>query len=77
LHLVVYTKPTCPLCDEAYEVLERWQQRYGYSLEARNIEESADLLREHGEWVPVVAVNGRVRFRGRVNEVLLRRIMDV
>jgi hypothetical protein len=26
--------------------------------------------------VPVVEIDGRVRFRGRINEVLLRRIID-
>jgi glutaredoxin len=76
LEIVVFTRPTCPLCDEAWELLQRWQKTYGFSLHAKNIDESADLRHEHGEWVPVVAVNGKVHFRGHVNEVLLRRILD-
>ena len=57
-------------------MLERWRKSYGFSLRSQNIDESDDLVREHGEWVPVVAVNGKIHFRGRINEVLLRRILD-
>lgn len=76
LAIVVYTRADCSLCDEAWEMLQRWRKIYGFSLRAEDITGSADLVREHGEWIPVVTVNGRVRFRGRVNEVLLRRMMD-
>ena len=57
-------------------MLEAFRARYGFVLEAKNVDESAGLVREFGSCVPVVAINGRVRFRGRVNEVLLRRILD-
>ncbi len=76
LRVMVFTRATCPLCEEAWELLQRQQRRYGFVLEAKDIEESAELVREHGDWVPVVTINGHVRFRGHVNEVLLRRILD-
>ena len=76
LRVIVFTRASCPLCDEAWEMLKRQQSRYGFALEAKDIDESAELVREHGDWVPVVTINGQVRFRGRVNEVLLRRILD-
>jgi glutaredoxin len=76
LQVLVYTRPACPLCEEAWELLERWQKVYGFSLRSQNIEQSAELIHEHGEWVPVVRVNGKVHFRGHVNEILLRRILD-
>jgi glutaredoxin len=76
VRVIVFTRATCPLCEEAWELLQRQQRRYGFTLEAKDIDESAELVREHGEWVPVVAINGQVRFRGHVNEVLLRRILD-
>ena len=34
------------------------------------------LAAEHGEQVPVVAVDGRIRFRGIVNPILLRRLFE-
>ena len=75
LHFLLYTRAACPLCDEAWELLLRYQTRYGFTLETKNVDESADLVSEFGNCVPVVAVNGKVRFRGRVNEVLLERIL--
>ncbi len=76
LRVVVLTRASCHLCEEAWELLQRQQRRYGFALAAQDIDESADLVREHGACVPVVTINGRVRFRGHVNEVLLRRILD-
>jgi glutaredoxin len=76
LRIIVFTRASCPLCEEAWELLQRQQRRYGFALEAKDIDESAELAREYGEWVPVVTINGQVRFRGHVNEVLLRRILD-
>ncbi len=76
LHVMVYTRGSCPLCDEAFLVLQRYQKRYGFILEMKDVDESADLVRQYGEWVPVVTFDGQVRFRGHVNEVLLARILN-
>ena len=76
LQVVVYTRATCPLCDEALDVLRRFQVRYGFALETKNVDEDAALVEKYGNCVPVVVVNAKVRFRGHVNEVLLRRLLD-
>lgn len=76
LDFLVYTRAACPLCDEACDVLEQWQKKYGFALRTQSVEESTSLMSEYGESVPVVTVNGKVCFRGHVNEVLLRRILD-
>jgi glutaredoxin len=76
LHIIVYTRSPCPLCNEAYSLLERFQARYGFILEAKNVDASNELKQAHGEWVPVVLINGKLRFRGHVNPVLLQRILD-
>jgi glutaredoxin len=76
LRVMVYTRASCPLCDEALLVLRRFQKRYGFLLETKDVDESADLVREYGESVPVVTFDGQVRFRGHVNEVLLTRILN-
>jgi len=75
LRVLMYTRNGCCLCDEAWELLKQSQTRFGFTLEAKNVDDSADLVREFGACVPVVTINGRVRFRGRVNEVLLRRML--
>ncbi|MBI1832978.1 MAG: glutaredoxin family protein [Planctomycetes bacterium] len=76
LHIVLYTRADCPLCDEAWHMLADQQKRFGFVLEAKDVDADADLVREFGECVPVVVINGVVRFRGRINEVLLNRILD-
>jgi glutaredoxin len=71
--VVLYTRQGCHLCDDALEVLERVRQRHPFSLRVVDIDGDPELVRQHGEWVPVVAIDGQVRFRGRVNVVLLAR----
>jgi hypothetical protein len=40
-----------------------------------DVEGDPELAARYGDSVPVVTVNGKVRFRGRVNDVLLRRLL--
>ena len=70
--IVLYTRQNCHLCDEAFEQLR------GFGLEPQVIDIDADpaLCRRFTECVPVVEIDGRVRFRGHINRVLLRRILD-
>lgn len=76
LHVVQYTRRGCHLCDESWALLQRCQARYGFRLEAVDVDGDPRLLETYGEWVPVVTVNGKVRFRGGVNRVLLERLLD-
>ena len=47
-------------------MLVRYRLRYGFVLETRDVDESPDLVREYGECAPVVVINGKVRFRGKL-----------
>ncbi|MEW4527151.1 glutaredoxin family protein [Maioricimonas sp. JC845] len=73
--LVFYTKEACPLCDEAREVLSRYRQYLPPVVEV-DIETDPQIREQFCTCVPVVEVDGRVRFRGRVSEPLLRRLID-
>lgn len=75
LHFVVYTRRGCHLCEVAWEQLRRARRRHGFRLEAVDVDTDPDLAARYGSCVPVVTVDGRVRFRGRVNPVLLRRLL--
>lgn len=68
---ILYSRQGCHLCEEAAEVLARC----GVSFEKVDIDAEADLARRYGECVPVVVIDGRERFRGRVDELLLRRLL--
>src|SRR5271166_7044381 len=76
LHFVIYTRQGCHLCDDAWERLQEWQKRYHFTLDTVDVDTDAGLRAQYGEQVPVVTVNGKVRFRGCVNRVLLQRLLE-
>lgn len=69
------TRPECALCDEAMEVLIGFQSVLP-KISTVDISEDPQLTRQFGESIPVVMLDGRVRFRGEVNPALLQRIVD-
>lgn len=73
--VVLYTRQGCHLCTDAWELLTRLQGHYSYTLRAVDVDADPALAAAHGECVPVVAIDGRVRFRGVVHPVLLRRVL--
>lgn len=70
--VVLYTRQGCCLCDDAQELLER----YGVAPQLVDIDADPALRDKFNTCVPVVEIEGKVRFRGRVNEVLLRRLLS-
>jgi len=76
VQIVMYTRKGCHLCEDAWQTLEEARRAYGFGLEAVDVDSSADLVARYGDWVPVVTVNGKVRFRGGVSRPLLMRILD-
>jgi glutaredoxin len=76
LHFILYTRKGCHLCESASAILEKARSRHGFRLETVDVDSLPHLVVEYGESVPVVTVNGKVRFRGSVNEVLLQRVLD-
>ncbi len=71
--VVLYTRKGCHLCDDALAVLRR------HGIEPTSVDIDADqaLCQQFDTCVPVVEIDGIVRFRGRVNEVLLRRQLEM
>ncbi|WLD95467.1 glutaredoxin family protein [Alkalihalobacillus sp. AL-G] len=53
-----YTKKNCPLCDNAYQVLEELQEEYNFTIEERDIYSNDKWLEAYGLMIPVVQVNG-------------------
>lgn len=68
---IIYTRPGCHLCDVAKATLEC----HGLEPEEVDIDQDETLRRKYDTCVPVVVIDGQVRFRGRVNEVLLQRLL--
>jgi glutaredoxin len=74
--IVMYTRQGCHLCEQAWEQLEAARRRHGFALRQVDVDGDPQLVRAYGECVPVVAVDGKVRFRGAVNQVLLERLLS-
>jgi glutaredoxin len=74
--VLMYTRAGCHLCDDAWRELEAVRERYALELSNIDVDSDPALREQYGLEVPVVVVNGRVRFRGRVNRVLLERLLE-
>lgn len=68
----VFTRVGCHLCEDAIHLLESQRLR----PETVDIDQHPEYLAEFNACVPVVEINGVVRFRGKVNPVLLRRLLS-
>ena len=75
LALTVYSRQQCCCCHQAIELLERYRKRHGFAIDVIDVDTDPALAEQHGQWVPVVAIDGKVRFRGQVNPVLLERLL--
>jgi glutaredoxin len=71
LKVVLYTREGCHLCEEAQEVLSE----FGISPMLVDIDHDPELRERFDNCVPVVEIDGQIRFRGRVEPALLRRII--
>jgi glutaredoxin len=75
LTVTVYTRAKCCCCHKALEVLESYQREYGFQTEQVDVDSDPALAEQYGLSVPVVAVGGKVRFKGLVNPVLFERLL--
>ena len=73
--VTLYTRPQCCCCGSAREVLEAYQESHGFQFEEVDASDPSfePLI---GPTVPVIAVDGKVRFRGEVNRVLFERLLQ-
>ena len=70
--VLLYTRAGCHLCDDAAATLTR----HGLEFRAIDVDSDPQLQARYNECVPVVVIDGRERFRGRVDELLLKRLLE-
>jgi glutaredoxin len=68
---VMYSRQGCHLCDEAEQLL----LAHGLRPTIVDIDEDPTLAKQFDTCVPVVEIDGKIRFRGRVDAMLLQRIL--
>lgn len=76
--VTVYTREGCHLCEEAIDTIRRVadSSRKAISLDVVDVDANTELREEYGERVPYVLVDGRPRFKYRVDEVELETLLD-
>jgi glutaredoxin len=72
-NVTLYSKPDCPLCDEARAALDRLRGRAEFDLREVDITEDPELERRYRERIPVVALDGEELFDFHVDEPALER----
>src|SRR5262245_3806415 len=75
LSVTVYTRAQCCCCHKALDLVDDYQRRHGFRVETVDVDSDPELASKYGLSVPVVAVNGKVRFKGVVNPVLFERLL--
>lgn len=73
---MLYSRPGCHLCDDARAVVLAVTSELGEAFVERDITRNQDDLRDYGESIPVVEVDGRRVARWRVSEQTLRAALD-
>ena len=71
IDVVLYTRHGFHLCDQARQLLVQ----HGLIVKAVDIDQDPSLVDRYNECVPVVLIDGRERFRGRINQLLLQRLI--
>ena len=76
IHLVLFSRPGCHLCDEMKAVVEAVAREIPLVLEQVDISGSPELERRYGKQIPVLALDGRTIAVARVTEATLRRVIE-
>jgi glutaredoxin len=76
MHVVLYTRSGCGLCDRAREILEAQRIRTPFELEEIDIESDDALELDYGVRIPVVTVDGVERFEVEVDPAELATLLE-
>jgi glutaredoxin len=71
--VTLYGKPGCCLCDEAREAVALVRRDLPFELREVDVSIDPALLREYGERIPVLELDGEELFELRVDPPELRR----
>jgi glutaredoxin len=69
--VLLYTRDGCHLCEAALRTLEQ----AGLEVRQIDIDANPELKALYDACVPVVVIDGRERFRGQIDNLLLRRLL--
>jgi len=73
--VTVYSRQGCGCCEKAIATLKGFQRRYRLVVDVVDVDGDPELKARYGMEVPVVVVEGKVRFRGSINPTMLERLL--
>ena len=73
--IVIYSRAGCHLCEDAERLIESRQSTTPFELRIIDIDADPALAARYSESVPVVLIDGVIRFRGSVSPVLFDRFL--
>ena len=73
--VTLYGKPDCHLCDEARAVVLAVRDQREFELREVDISRDPALMRDYGERIPVIAVDGHEHFQFHVDPDRLRELV--
>jgi len=74
--VTLYGKPGCHLCDDARVIVERVRAEHPFELREVDVSLDPVLLREYGERIPVLELDGEELFEFHVEEAALVQRVD-
>ncbi|QDU74000.1 Glutaredoxin [Bremerella volcania] len=69
--IVIYTRQGCHCCESAEAIVRKFVS----DITLVDIDSDSELTQKFNTSVPVVEINGKVRFRGKVSPMLLERTL--
>ena len=73
IHVDIYSRPGCHLCDEAKEIIETVRRKVPFQLNVINVETDPALESVYGTEIPVITINGNKAFKYRVDRAEFER----
>jgi hypothetical protein len=75
VHLTIYSRPGCHLCDEMKATVARVARRFPLQVQEMDITTDADLEARYGLEIPVLMVDGKKAAKHRLTDEELLRIL--
>jgi len=75
--VILYGKPGCHLCDEAYELVLSLQGDCELNIIKSDVTLDAALMSEYGERIPVLVVNNKMVLTAPIRPEEVRRALKV
>ena len=71
--ITFYTKPNCPLCEEAEDLLEETRRHFGFSVQKIDITNEMETYEKYKHRIPLLRLGDRWDLSGKIKGKELRQ----